>query len=187
MTDESARRTSPMAPELVNDLSAQMLDIAQDVFRGDLTAMIVKGSAIKGDFIPHYSDFDVHIFARDGLVRWSGWVDTVLARIIDKPDAQLADNVRLTRTIMKAALYEAAIVLGDTPQQTWYRPLAEILDMVEPDQLPERPASRYFERAHRWADVRQDGSALRSMLADSISALDGLSQIPDEPRPPAQQ
>lgn len=250
----------PMDPELVDELSGRMHAIAQEVFADAMTGMIAKGSAIKGDFIPDYSDFDVHIFARDevmraplvphasiaipfqerfsaidigryrvsqiqvmvisasehppdwvpampgayrlisgslpdglpeitddllrqhardGLVRWSGWVDTVLARIIDKSDGQLADNVRLTGTIMKAALYEAAIVLGDTPTHTWRRPLTDVLAMVEPDRLPDRQATRFFEHAWRWADVRQDGSVLRTMLADGISVLEVLTNLPD--------
>ena len=246
-----------MQPELADELSGRLLGIARDVIGEDLAGMIVKGSAIKGDFIPWFSDFDVHLFvddavmrgpltpsqaiavpfqerfsaidvddyqvsqvqvmmisatrypqdwtpalpgsyrlvygavpeslpevtaemarshAFDGLVRYEQWIDTLLARIVDKPDQQLADNVRLAGTLLKAALYEAAIVLGSPPLETWERSLRDILDEVEPQLMPDQPATRYFERARRWREIRDDGAELRPMLADGLSALQVLGQ-----------
>jgi hypothetical protein len=251
-----------MDPVLVDELSGRMLGIAREVFGDTLTAMIVKGSAIKGDFIPDFSDFDLHVFASNSVMRgplvpdatiaipfqdrfsridvsryrvsqiqvmmisaqnhppdwipplpgtfrlihgelpdslpevtddllrmhaasglrsYTRWVDTLLARIVDKPDDQLADSVRLAGTIMKAGLYEAAIVLGTDPRQAWYLPLRQILDIVEPALFPERIASRYFGRAVQWASVREHGPELRTMLADSLTVLDVLSALPDLP------
>ena len=253
-------RTPPMDPALVDALSQVMLDIAQDVFGSSMTGMIVKGSAIKGDFIPYFSDFDVHLFADDRVMRgplvpdisvaipfqerfsaidvdawqvsqiqvmmiaadnpphgwipplpgsyrviagntppsynnvdsdrfkhqaklnlsgYARWVETLLGRIVDKPDHQLADSVRLAGTIMKAALYEAAIELGDDPVDVWNRSLQEILQTVEPQVFDNRPASRYYERAWNWRDIRTDGNELRPMLADALSTLDKLSSLPD--------
>lgn len=252
-------RTPPMPPELVDDLSSRLLGIAQDAIGEDLTAMIVKGSAIKGDFIPYFSDFDVHLFVNDsvmrgpltpvqsiaipfqerfseidvdayqvsqiqvmmisadrypsdwipalpgsyrliagelpatlpvvtdkmvrshavsGLGRYGQWIDTILARVVDKPDQQLADNVRLAGTLLKAALYEASIVLGSPPVKSWERSLRDTLDEVEPQLMPDRPASRYFDRAWRWREIRNEGSELRLMLADGLSGLQSLAEIP---------
>jgi hypothetical protein len=252
----------PMDPILVDEMSERMLGIARDVFGETLVAMIAKGSAIKGDFIPDFSDFDVHIFAAESVMRgplvpdesiaipfqerfseidigryrvsqiqvmiisaqdhpadwvpaqpgtfrlvygqlpdslpaitadllrahahrnlpgYRGWADTILARVVDKSNAQLADNVRLAGTVMKAALYEASIVLGAEPQNVWYRPLTEILDTVEPAVLPDRSASRYYESAWRWAAIQRDPTALRSMLSDALTTLDTLATLPDLP------
>lgn len=251
-------RTPPMPSEFADELSDRLLMIAREVIGENLEAMIVKGSAVKGDFIPYFSDFDVHLFLSDsvmrgpltpaqsivirfqelfssidveafqvsqvqvmmisadryppdwipalpgsyrlvhgdlpaslpmvtvemvrthafeGLPRYEQWIDTLLARIVDKPDHQLADNVRLVGTLLKAALYEAAIVLGSPPLETWERSLNDILHEVEPQVLPERTASRYFDRARRWRDVCNHGAELRPMLADGLTALDGLARI----------
>ena len=252
-------RTPPMDPALVDALSQEMLDIAESVFGSSMTGMIVKGSAIKGDFIPYFSDFDVHLFADDRVMRgplvpdisvaipfqerfsaidvdawqvsqiqvmmiavdrppqgwipplpgsyrvlagsipaayqhvdlaqlrtqaannlhgYSRWVETLLGRIVDKPDHQLADSVRLAGTIMKAALYEAAIVLGDDPVSVWNSSLQEVQQVVEPRVFNDRHASRYYQRAWEWREVRTDGALLRPMLADALSTLDNLSSLP---------
>jgi hypothetical protein len=246
-----------MDPAIADELSDRMLGIARDVLGEDLRAMIVKGSAIKGDFIPDFSDFDVHIFAGDsvmrgpltpvadvaipfqrqfaeidvpsyrvsqiqvmfisatdhpsdwvpalpgtfrllhgalpeslpaisdemilrhataGLERYRDWIDTILSRIVDKPLPQFADNVRLAGTLMKAALYEAAIVLGARPTEAWLTPLSEMLDIVEPRIMPRRPATRYYRHAWEWATAREDGGTLSTMLADAIEALELLSR-----------
>jgi hypothetical protein len=250
-----------MDPALVDELSSTMLGIAQEVFRENLTAMIVKGSAVKGDFIPHFSDFDVHLFAddsvmrgplapvqsiaipfqerfstidvehyrvsqiqvmiisagnhppewipampgsyrlvygelpdslpdvtaelvrahaHDGLSRYGTWIDSLLGRIVDKPDPQFADSVRLAGTLLKSALYEASIVLGSPPLETWDRSLRDVLDHVEPQVMPGRPASQYFERAWHWVDIRTDGNDLRPMFADCLTALESLTKLPDQ-------
>lgn len=249
-----------MGPTRAEALGQHMLDIASAVFADSMTGMIVKGSAIKGDFIPYFSDFDVHIFADSRVMRgplvpdisiaipfqerfasidvegwqvsqiqvmiidgdnpppewvpplpnsyrvlagsippayqhvepdelrikaaqnlhgYSSWVDTLLGRIVDKPDHQLADSVRLAGTIMKAGLYEAAIVLGDDPIAVWNSSLQEILDTVEPQIFDDQPASRYYQRAWNWREVRADGAVLRPMLFNALTALDTLSRLSD--------
>lgn len=50
--------TAPRVDEAV----ARILPPLQNVFGPHLRAAIVKGSAVKGDFIPFYSDLDVHAF-----------------------------------------------------------------------------------------------------------------------------
>jgi hypothetical protein len=253
-----SRPLPPMDPATVDDLTTRLRVIALDVLGERLRAMIVKGSAIKGDFIPHFSDFDVHLFAgeeamrapltplpeialafqehfsmidvpsyqvsqiqvmfiaasnppedwipalpgtfrlvhgelpetlpvvtpelirekaREGLAAIPGWIDTLVARMPDKPDDKLEDTVRLTGTILKAALYEAAIVLGTEPEQTWLARLAEVLDVVEPALMPARSATRYYARAWRWAEVRHDGPQLRAMFCDGITALEALAGV----------
>jgi hypothetical protein len=262
MAEPHYSHTPAMDPALVDELSERMLGIAREVFGRAMVTMIAKGSAIKGDFIPDFSDFDLHIFADESVMRgplipsksvaipfqeyfsaidirpyrvsqiqvmvisaqdhprdwipaqpgsfrliygqlpdslpevtddlltkhahrnlsaYRDWVDTILARIIDKSNFQLADNVRLAGTIMKAALYEATIVLGSEPQKTWYRPLSEILDTVEPMVLHDRPASRYYDHAWRWAASKRDADILRLMLSDALKTLDTLSTVPDLP------
>jgi hypothetical protein len=254
-----------MDPARAEALGQKMLNIASDVFGDAMTGMIVKGSAIKGDFIPYFSDFDVHIFTDSRIMRgplvpdisvaipfqekfsaidveawqvsqiqvmiiaadnppekWSPplpgsyrvlagsippiyqhidpdqfrtsaaqnlrgngrWVDTLLGRIVDKPDQQLADSVRLAGTIMKAGLYEAAVVLGDDPITVWNSSLQEILQTVEPRVFDDQPASRYYRQAWNWRDVRSDGPSLRAMLSDALTALDRLSHLQDLPSLP---
>lgn len=46
----------------VEDAIAHILPALQKVFATHLRAAIVKGSAIKDDFIPYYSDLDLHAF-----------------------------------------------------------------------------------------------------------------------------
>jgi hypothetical protein len=253
-------RTPPMDPARAEELTQRLLSIAQSVFGSSMTGMIVKGSAIKGDFIPWFSDFDVHIFADDQVMRaplvpdisvaipfqerfssidvdawqvsqiqvmmisagnppaewlpplpgsyrlvagtlpdtyhtvdpvqfreharnnlqsYGRWVDTLLGRIVDKPDSQLADSVRLAGTIMKAALYEGAVELGRDPEAIWDSSLEDVLEIVEQSFFPDRYASRYYERAWKWRDIRTNGHELRPMLADALLALDSLSRLPD--------
>jgi hypothetical protein len=50
--------TSPRVDEVV----AHILPALRTVFGVHLRAAIVKGSVIKGDFIPFYSDLDIHVF-----------------------------------------------------------------------------------------------------------------------------
>jgi hypothetical protein len=247
-----------MDPRIVEELSGRILSIASEVLGDSLQAVIVKGSAINGDFIPDFSDFDVHIFAHDnsmrglmtptsqvalafqerfsyidvpayrvsqiqvffisatkhpddwvpplpgtyrlihgvlpntlpelepdvlrrlarqGLLRCDHWVDTLLGRMLDKPDDKLGDTVRLTGTILKAALYEAAITIGSDPFQTWLAPLGDVLDVVEPELMPSRPATRYYARAWRWAEIQHNGPELRAMARHGIDALDALGEF----------
>lgn len=42
--------------------SREIVEACQRVFGTDLVAVIMKGSVVRGDFIPYYSDFDIHIF-----------------------------------------------------------------------------------------------------------------------------
>ncbi|MGH2372529.1 MAG: hypothetical protein ACRDIC_03505 [bacterium] len=46
----------------VDEVVARILPALQSVFGPHLRAAIVTGSAIKGDFIPYYSDLDIHAF-----------------------------------------------------------------------------------------------------------------------------
>lgn len=53
----------------VDDAVAHILPALKTVFSPHLRAAIVKGSAIRGDFIPFYSDLDIHAFLdRAGLL-----------------------------------------------------------------------------------------------------------------------
>ena len=111
-----------------------------------------------------------------------GWIDTLVARMPDKPDDRLEDTVRLTGTLLKAALYQAAIVRGSDPEATWRASLSEVLDFVEPAIMPARPATRYYARAWQWSEVRRDGHQLRDMFRNGIAALEALgslSELPD--------
>lgn len=52
----------PMEPALREELSSRVLDAATHVLGDGLLAAVGKGSAYKGDFVPYYSDFDIHLF-----------------------------------------------------------------------------------------------------------------------------
>lgn len=59
-----SRMTAPL-----RDAQERIVYALQDVFGSTLHSAILKGSAIKGDFIPFYSDLDIHAFLRsEGLM-----------------------------------------------------------------------------------------------------------------------
>jgi hypothetical protein len=251
-------RLPPMDPAVADELGRRIVDMSRDVLGDDLHAVTVKGSAIYGDFIPDFSDFDVHLYvagrvmrgpmaptvdvafrfqerfaeidvpayrvsqiqvfflsidnyptewtpplpsayrvlfgtippvgpeltpefirrnARTGLVGCTRWIDTLLTRIVDKPDDLLEDHVRLAGTILKAALYQAAIELGEDPFEVWTWSLSDVLDRVEPELMPSRSATRYYRDAWHWSEVRRDGASLRRMGRNGIDALDALARF----------
>lgn len=53
---------STLAAAARDALCALVLDAARSAFGDHLRAAILKGSALKGDFIPGYSDLDIHCF-----------------------------------------------------------------------------------------------------------------------------
>jgi hypothetical protein len=251
-------RLPPMDPARAHELGQRVVDLARDTLGDALHAVTVRGSAIFGDFIPDFSDFDAHLYvdarvmrspitptpditfrfqerfseidvpayrvsqvqvffisashhppewtppvpgtyrvlygaippggpeltadllrrnARAGLIECARWVDTLLTRMVDKPDDRLPDPVRLTGTILKAALYQAVIELGEDPFAVWQWPLADALDRVESTLMPSRPATRYYRDAWRWSEAQHDGATLRRMARHGIDALDTLSRL----------
>lgn len=58
-----------MDPALVADLSRLITDATEATLGNALVAIIVKGSAINGDFYPYYSDFDMHVYVEPGAMR----------------------------------------------------------------------------------------------------------------------
>lgn len=52
----------PMPSKARNELAERVVQAAKLTFGEGLLAAIGKGSAFKGDFVPFYSDFDVHLF-----------------------------------------------------------------------------------------------------------------------------
>lgn len=49
-------------------LAGLLLAAGLEVFGDGLVTAILKGSAVKGDFVPGYSDFDMHLFLRSSVV-----------------------------------------------------------------------------------------------------------------------
>lgn len=62
----------PMPQEPRQCLAAAIVESAKEAFGAGLLTAIGKGSAFKGDFIPYYSDFDVHLFVDSRLVPMLG-------------------------------------------------------------------------------------------------------------------
>lgn len=58
----------PMPKAVRDRLTALMIDRIRAVFAEGVQGIMVKGSAIKGDFVPGYSDFDLHVFLRSDRV-----------------------------------------------------------------------------------------------------------------------
>jgi predicted nucleotidyltransferase len=56
-----------MPPADRERLTRRTLDAVRHAFGPAIVAATLHGSAWKGDFIPHYSDFDLHVFVREGL------------------------------------------------------------------------------------------------------------------------
>ena len=44
---------------------ARVLETLKKVFTKSLSAVAVKGSVVRGDFIPYFSDLDIHVFANE--------------------------------------------------------------------------------------------------------------------------
>jgi hypothetical protein len=61
-------RLPPMPPTDRLRLTGLLLAALERAFGDGVVAVILKGSALKGDFVPHYSDFDLHAFVRGGLL-----------------------------------------------------------------------------------------------------------------------
>lgn len=265
MSMSAPEPTTPiMDPRLVEELSGRIVAAALGTLGDQARAIILKGSAITGDFFPYYSDLDVHVYTDPAAMRaprsprpelafrfqasiaaldpasyqvsqaqvifistgdhptdWTAplpgsyrvlhgalpdhlqrvdeprvraraladlrgldrWANSLIESMVDKPDGQLAAGVRLTGTILKPSLRQAATLLGAPAIEVWRWPLGRVLALVEPALLPEREASGYFAGAQRWVDVRGDGVALRAMAMVGIRALDTLHAFAREYRP----
>jgi hypothetical protein len=55
-------RFSPPSDEEVNRATKLVISACQTAFNENLECVTLKGSALKGDFIPGYSDYDYHVF-----------------------------------------------------------------------------------------------------------------------------
>lgn len=152
-------------------LTGLVLGALDGAFGHALAAVIVKGSALHGDFVPHYSDFDVHAFVTAGL---SGPrtpdIDHALAlqRLLAPIDATAFAVAYIQLYTVAAHGYPAdwvppvpgtyAIVRGQAPDA-----------LRAPDAATLRAAARaFFER------VRLDADACLGRIADAPAA--GLAQ-----------
>ncbi len=52
-------------PEKMRFPANKVLETLESVFTSQLSAVAVKGSVVRGDFIPYFSDLDVHVFLRE--------------------------------------------------------------------------------------------------------------------------
>lgn len=66
MTDPAPPPAFPLLPPMPEparrELTARLLQSILEVFGGGVVAVLGKGSCFKGDFLPGYSDFDLHVF-----------------------------------------------------------------------------------------------------------------------------
>jgi hypothetical protein len=60
--DGKELRFKPPSKEVVNKAADLVVSACKESFGSSLECVTMKGSAIKGDFIPGYSDFDFHVF-----------------------------------------------------------------------------------------------------------------------------
>ena len=56
--------SQPVQPEGLNRVISIVVTACRKAFREGLVCVILKGSAVKGDFIPGYSDLDFHVFLK---------------------------------------------------------------------------------------------------------------------------
>ena len=54
----------PPSEKIVEEVAGLVLSACRKAFGDSLVCITLKGSAVKGDFIPYYSDFDFHIFLK---------------------------------------------------------------------------------------------------------------------------
>ncbi len=87
----------------VDEVVARILPALQSVFGPHLRAAIVTGSAIKGDFIPYYSDLDIHAFVDH----------TVLIQIIFVSADYRADWAPHLPETYQSILGDARAIFGD--------------------------------------------------------------------------
>ena len=55
-------RFKPPSQKLIDEAVDLVVSACKKTFSNNLECVILKGSAVKGDFIPGYSDFDFHVF-----------------------------------------------------------------------------------------------------------------------------
>jgi predicted nucleotidyltransferase len=60
--DGTELRFNPPSKELVDEAANLVVSASKKAFSSSLECVILKGSVVKGDFIPGYSDFDFHVF-----------------------------------------------------------------------------------------------------------------------------
>ena len=53
---------NPPSQTIINEAADLIVSACKKSFSSNLECVILKGSAVKGDFIPYYSDFDFHVF-----------------------------------------------------------------------------------------------------------------------------
>lgn len=59
----------PLDSDLAAEIERKVIDAATTVLEDRVVAVVVKGSAINGDFIPYFSDFDAHIYVDETALR----------------------------------------------------------------------------------------------------------------------
>lgn len=220
-----------MDAQVRDALTQRMLEAVLRVFGSSVRAGILKGSALKGDFIPGYSDFDLHFFVDDAVMRdaltpkleyafafqeaigaidpaeysvysyqvyflsaenyppdWAKplpgtyitifgqlpaslteidpqsyiekapkdlaahmrYMQSLIGRMLDKPNTHLEPLARLSGTFIKPVPYAVATLLTKDPERIWKMPLSEVLPLVEPRAFPSRSVSAFFDLVQGW-------------------------------------
>jgi len=251
-------RFDPPSPETLNRAVGLVVSACRTAFAQNLVCVTLKGSAVKGDFIPGYSDFDFHVFLKpevmDGedvpkakyavqfqrafgqvdpadfevsqfqiyfinsekypedwappiketyRILWGSLPETAkeldddayirfaeqhlslssieysrrsnVAKFVDKPDTQIAHNVRLVGATLKNYMYSISILLTKEPKAAFKLELDKMITMVEKGIGSEGHFSNFFEYVSDWDRVRQDHDYARKAFTEGIKALDEIA------------
>lgn len=181
----------PMPEPARGELTARLLQNILDVFGGGVVAVLGKGSCFKGDFLPGYSDFDLHVF-----------LDPARAPMLGPRAPALDRTVAFQRAIgpIRAEDYGAGALqisfvdAVDYPDD-WTPPLPgtfTVLHGALPDSLPEPPpeairaqALAFFPRLRRdlRAHLHRIADKPDTRLAGAVRLL-GTSVKPAVSTPP---
>jgi hypothetical protein len=113
-----------MDPARRDALCARVIEAAIVAFGRQLRCGILKGSALKGDFIPHYSDFGVHLF-----------VDPAAMQAVDVPrlDRALAFQAAFGQVDPRAYAVNAcqvSFIAGGRYPDGWVKPIPGTYQVV---------------------------------------------------------
>ncbi len=142
----------------------QVTDASKKAFGTDLVGIAVKGSAVRGDFIPYYSDLDLHIFLHEGAL-----LDARTPRIEPALDLQEAlGNLDFEK--MRVSTVQLTFHNVDNPQSEWTPTPPEVSRVVY-GTVPE-----YDRESGNW---RTEALEMLDMLQKEV--LYQLKSVPDKP------
>jgi hypothetical protein len=99
-----------------------------------------------------------------------------VARFVDKPDTQIAYNVRLVGATLKNYMYSILVLLTKEPKVAFRLGLDKMIALVEERIGSEGHFLAFFEGVSDWRRIRQDPEYARESFKEGIQALDEIAR-----------